>query len=135
MNITILWEWLHCVHDVTLLPAFQSQISCYTFSVIIYNRPTALLVEKCATCYCIDTITLWNVNHDGCSCQMDEQIGMTEHRTVFFPLHSNNMTSWTSSLVKKVLYNVVPFFLSPQCSDTTTCIRHATFLNIKGKLI
>jgi len=48
--------------------------------------------------------------------------------------HSNDMTSCQSSAAENVSCNVAPFiFISPQCGDTTSFIRQATFFNFKGK--
>jgi hypothetical protein len=42
---------------------------------------------------------------------------------VFSP-HFNVMASWQNSSEEKISRNVAPSILSPQCGDTTSCIRH-----------
>jgi len=114
--MTTLYAWCHIIcccsfKNVTL------HLQCH----YIYC-PTRLLLEKCAIhVFVLDPIIarnieymslemwIWLLIHDILICLRNDWIWINEHWTLF-SLHSNTMTSCTSSPAENVLCNIAPFF-------------------------
>jgi hypothetical protein len=124
-----------------LFPFFhQCRIPVRSLSVSLYN-PTTLLKKKCEPYSCQK---YWNYVFENENMTVNSRYirWMNEHLYSRFVYIANidvfsPTFQWydvmTTEFGRERLVQCPVVLLSPQCGDTTSCIRQATFVNFKGK--